>query len=362
MANEHEISAPGPLLDAQGRLKEPGFARSLVLDYDRKAIRVPAFRIKEWDYYCILAEDYGIALTIADNGYLGLVSATVLDLTASCEITESRMSAFPMGTWRLPASSRMGKTRAIRKDLRMAFTSDGGVRRLTVSWPDFGAKAAARTSSSLLATAGTGLVADIELTELAGGESMVIATPFPRAPRSFYYNQKINCQPARGYFRLGGREFPLVPERAFGVLDWGRGVWTYANTWLWGSASGYARRADSGKAIRFGFNLGYGFGDTQAASENMLFAEGKAHKLGRIAIELDDQNYLAPWRVRDEEGRLELRLEPILDRAASTNLLILASIQHQVFGRWNGFAILDDGQKVVIENLVGFCEKVRNRW
>ena len=59
----------------------------------------------------------------------------------------------------------------------------------------------------------------------------------------------------------------------FGTLDWGRGVWTHDNTWYWGSGNGYV----NGKP--FGFNIGYGFGNTSAASENALFYDGKIHKL-----------------------------------------------------------------------------------
>ena len=46
---EHRLSA-GELLDASGRLAEAGYATSLVRRYDRKDIKAPALRLKEWDY------------------------------------------------------------------------------------------------------------------------------------------------------------------------------------------------------------------------------------------------------------------------------------------------------------------------
>jgi hypothetical protein len=30
----------------------------------------------------------------------------------------------------------------------------------------------------------------------------------------------------------------IFKKGAYGVLDWGRGVWTYSNTWYWASMSG----------------------------------------------------------------------------------------------------------------------------
>jgi hypothetical protein len=36
--------------------------------------------------------------------------------------------------------------------------------------------------------------------------------------------------------------------------------------------------------------------------------------------------------------------------------------QHQLFGYFSGKAILDNGQEVKEQNLLGFAEKVCNRW
>ena len=53
---------------------------------------------------------------------------------------------------------------------------------------------------------------------------------------------------------------------------------------------------------------------------------------------------------------------PLMDRSAAIDLKLLCSIQHQVFGRFTGSAVLDDGQTIRVQNLTGFAEKVRNRW
>ena len=70
---------------------------------------------------------------------------------------------------------------------------------------------------------------------------------------------------ASGSALFNGKEYKLDPERNFGTLDWGRGVWTYDNTWYWSSGNGIV------KGKTFGFNLGYGFGNTAAASEIIIF-------------------------------------------------------------------------------------------
>ena len=189
---------------------------------------------------------------------------------------------------------------------------------------------------------------------------MVIVTPFKKK-RYFYYNQKINCLRAEGKVTAGGKEYIFNPEDSFAVLDWGRGVWTYKNTWYWGSASGLV------DGVPFGFNIGYGFGDTSAATENMLFCNGRAHKLSNVYFNIPLNNdgkeeYLKPWTFTSDDGRFEMSFQPILDRAACINAFVIKSDQHQVFGRFTGKAVLDDGTEIRVNNLTGFAEKVYNRW
>ena len=68
---QREIKLPGPLLDAQGHLREAGYAKSLLLSYDRKAIRANPLRIKEWDYYLVTNGRYALAL-LQGGGCFGL--------------------------------------------------------------------------------------------------------------------------------------------------------------------------------------------------------------------------------------------------------------------------------------------------
>jgi hypothetical protein len=74
----------------------------------------------------------------------------------------------------------------------------------------------------------------------------------------------------------------------------------------------------------------YGFGDTSAATENMLFYNGKTHKLSNVYwhIPLNEkgkEEYLKPWSFTSDDGRFEMEFQPILDRAACINALVLKS-------------------------------------
>ena len=185
---------------------------------------------------------------------------------------------------------------------------------------------------------------------------MNIATSWAEQRKAFYYNTKLNCLQASGQFRQAGKHYHLSPVRDLGVLDWGRGVWTYNNTWYWASASGYV------DAEPFGLNLGYGFSDRSPASENLLLYRGVAHKLDQVAFHFDRKNWLKPWQMRSNDGRLQLDFTPCVDRNSKLNLLLLASEQHQVFGHYRGHVTLDNGQVLQLNHLPGFAEEVRNRW
>lgn len=337
---QHEITQKGALLGADGNLREPGWARSLLLDYRRADVKANKLRIKEWDYYIVTNDSFGIALTIADNSYMGLISASVLDFEKPWEQTASVMTAFPMGKFKLPETSAAGDTLYGDKRVQMAFRVFEGERRLSCRFERFLGEDALELELSLAQPP---------------MDSMVIATPFS-APRAFYYNQKINCMRASGEAVLGKRRFAFSPETSFGTLDWGRGVWTYDNTWYWGNGNGVV----NGKP--FGFNIGYGFGDTSAASENLLIYDGVAHKLSKVQFNIPEDSFLKPWTFSSDDGRFEMDFVPILDRAARTNALIIESDQHQVFGRFSGKAVLDDGTVLELRDFLGFAEKVRNRY
>ena len=105
---QHEITASAPLLDEKGNLREPGYAKRLLPIYRRADIKAPVARIKEWDYYLVANDHFAVALTIADNGYMGLDSVSFLQFDEGWQMTRSPMRAFPMGRTGLPETSAAG--------------------------------------------------------------------------------------------------------------------------------------------------------------------------------------------------------------------------------------------------------------
>ena len=337
----HEVTRTQLLLDERGELREPGWSRSLVQKYRRAMIKAPGFRIKEWDYYIVMNDDFAAAFTVSDDGYIGLQSVSLLVFgDEPWEHTETVLGAFPMGKMRLPEDSSYGTTKYCDDRLQLIFEAKYHKRHISCHFENF--------------MDGKALDADIEL-EQPPMDTMVIATPWPKK-HAFYYNQKINCMRASGYVEFDGKRYSFDPKTDFGTLDWGRGVWTYDNTWFWGSGN-----ADI-DGNSFGWNIGYGFGDTTAATENILFWNGTAHKLDDVEFHLPEEGYMDTWRFTSSDGRFEMTFEPVLDRAACLDYKVIVSDQHQVFGRMSGKAVLDDGTEIEIRDVMCFAEKVHNRY
>ncbi|MEF9961173.1 MAG: DUF2804 domain-containing protein [Erysipelotrichaceae bacterium] len=336
----HEVTKKQRLLNNAGRLSEPGYSKSMLQEYSRKDIKSPSFRIKEWDYYLVLCDDFAFAFTISDDGYIGLQSVTILDFKKPWEHTETILNPFPMGKLKMPSSSISGNSIYEDKRLQMKFIVNKEQRRIICNFNNF--------------YQGKAFQCDITLQQSLF-DSMVIATPWNNK-KAFYYNQKINCMRASGYVFFDNTKYIFDPKTDFGTLDWGRGVWTYDNTWYWGNGNGIVE----GKP--FGFNIGYGFGNTSAASENVIYYDGISHKLDDITFTIPNDSYESPWNFTSSDHRFEMTFLPIIDRKAKTSLGIILTDQHQVFGKMTGQVILDDGKILHIKELTCFAECVHNRY
>lgn len=343
---QNEITTPQSLLDVDGHIANPGWARQLFWKYDRNAIHASKWRIKEWDYYLVANEHYGVAFTISDLGYIGLNSVSFLNFDENWEHTETIIEPFVFGKYHMPQSSVSGNAHFKNKKLNLKYEISDHKRKVLCHFPNFY----------------NGQDLDVKLS-LAQPQmdTMCIATPWKEKPTAFYYNQKINCLPASGQARLGDTTYDFAPDKDAGVLDWGRGVWTYDNTWYWGTGSSFLE----GEPI--GFNLGYGFTDRSSATENIVFYKNKAHKLDQVDFGIPKKadgsyDYMKEWNIISNDDRLTGTFRPVLNRHSDMNLGIIASFQNQVFGHFSGTAILDDGTSLDIPDIFCAIEVVHNKY
>jgi len=332
---EKEFMKAGPVLDQKGS-PIPGYSTKSILSYDRKAIKALPWRIKEWDFYQITDGEKCLQFTIGHASYAGQIGVMLFDFKKKKKIVEkNKFLVLPFNSLHMPPNAESDHQLTYEhKDMMMQFKTSLDETVLTCRWEDF--------------------TANIVLMH-KNPHSLVINIPFDESPKAFYYNHKINCMIAKGAVQYKGEKYQFDEAEAFGLLDWGRGVWPFHNEWYWSNGTGYV------EGEIFGFNLGCGFGNTSMATENILFYRGAAHKLGKVAFDLET-DYMKPWHLYDEEGRLDLTLTPLYDRTTKTKVLWVDNCCHQIFGEFSGKAVLDDGTSLSINKLISFAEHAVNNW
>ena len=341
-----QITQPSNLLLPSGQLAQVGWARQPLLDCNLEAANfypgraLQRYRLKCWDYYAIFTPRHFFSTTIADLGYAGNIFVYILDFSSGELHEEGLVIPLSRGI-SLPRNSTAGDAYFKDQHTTLSFQRNSDSRVISVSWPGF--------------NQGKGIGAEITLTSPPDHESMNIVIPI--GEKRFYYNHKVNCLPAKGYLQYGDVREEINPGESLGSLDWGRGVWEYSSFWNWASTSGFL---PDGRTI--GLNLGTGFGDTSAATENCLILDGRIHKLDEVKFNYDPHDYSSPWEFTDADGRLHLEFTPFTERLARTNLLFIFSEVHQMFGHYNGWVETDTGGKIEIHDLIGFAEEYHARW
>ncbi len=341
-----EITQPGPLLMPDGKLAQVGWARQPLLDCNLEAARFYAiqplqrFRIKRWDYYAVFTPHKFFSATVADLGYAGNLFVYMMDFDTGELHEEGLVVPFGKGVI-LPRNSDAGNSSFTDNRLKETFTLLPDRRHLSVAWPAF--------------HDGRGIEAEIDLHTQPGDESMNIVIPIGK--KRFYYNRKINCMPASGWIRYGQETISLEPSTCIGSLDWGRGVWEYQSYWNWASSSGFQ---PDGRTI--GLNLGCGFGDLSKAGENAFILDHRVHKLEQVKFDYVSGDYMKPWNFTSSDGRLNLVFTPFKERVAKTSLVVITSEVHQMFGRYQGTLVTDEGETIQIRDLTGFAEEHHARW
>ncbi|MDR3122990.1 MAG: DUF2804 domain-containing protein [Treponema sp.] len=338
-----EIDTPRSIVDEFGRPVHFGWARSPVFQYDRDLLRPPYQRITEMERYIIFSPTHLLAFEALDGGSLGHISISVVSLTDTKRFTQSFRVPFPMGTFDLPPRSDAGSTRIQQKKFGIDFTAmEGGSRIVKVDIPRFGHHRSLR--------------GELALTHPPGAESILTSSPWPREKNAFWYARSSPWYIAEGVMQLSDAELVFVKDKAWGILDWGRGVRPRSDIRLWAAACGLS----GGRQV--GFNLGHSAADSSAGTENAFFLDGKLHKLDQVVFHMPSSDWLEPWRFTSSDDRLEMIFKPHQERSDRTVMFFHSLQRRQVCGSFSGAVVLDDGSRLAFQNITGFAERRKTRF
>lgn len=361
------ITEKTPLFKEDGSLTQSGYCYTDDLyQYDRDDIVAPNWRIKEWDFYQVSNERYTMQITIADISLGGAVTVGFFDTQTGKAYSTMVLDLFTGGDFiEFSKGATTPHTYSVHRrnfDFDMEITK----KKRTIK---FAGKAS-----------GKDFTVDIVLDMLPNHESYVAAFPFDTNDNyHFYLNEKTNCMAANGTIKVGDDvtvEFKGLEDNSFGVLDWGRGVWPFHETWWWGNGS---TQLEDGRI--FGWEIGWDFGNTSEVSENCLFLDGKAYKIGYLKFE-NQEDIVKPlssdwvkkgkgtkWVIRsyDDEActipndDFNMEMTPQYDNYTMMRVICVGNLCHQVFGYWNGTVKVGD-EIIEIKDAYAFLERSDNMW
>jgi hypothetical protein len=327
---EREITQDVDLCLPDGRLNPDA------VGWSRRPLHRPNLRGwgrgKRWDYWGIVTPTHIVGVTVSSLDYAGVEALYLLDRASGEETVTEAVVPLARGVV-LPPRSGVGSAHAEAAGLR-----------IDLDEVPLGTRVRART-------------ADIDIDVVAarpeGHECLAVVVPW--SARRFQYTVKDLGRPVSGRISIGAVSHVVSPGTAYAVLDHGRGRWPYSVTWNWGAGHGTV------DGRRVSLQIGGTWTDDTGSTENALFVDGVAHKISEdLRWDYDPRDWVAPWRIRGE--RLEVTFRPFHERVARTNLLVIASETHQLFGTYEGWASMSDGTRVRVDGIVGWAEETRNRW
>lgn len=343
---QKEITESHDLLDNNGHLIESGKAKKLILKFNRSKVKAGKLRIKEWDYYEVLNENYGIILLYHDVGYLGVASVAWMDYNAGTFDELQEQVWFSKGKMNLPPDDK-GDIVFNRNGNYWECKHDGEDRVFKFDFPKF--------------RNGAGISGEIRCTEPTEMDSLVNVIPFKKKTQ-FVYAMKTNNYIPKGKVKIGKEEFDFTEENGSnGLIDWTRAVFPYHVEWRWSSFNGKI------SGVPFGLNIDYGItGFGTESSKDMIFYNYKGHYIDKVHYKWDKNDPYKDWTfksVNDDSVSGSLKVKWV--HKGGMNFVVLKTQVLKAYGFFTGTVKLDDGTIVEIkeeDRVFGHAEAVVNYW
>ena len=341
--HENELTEPVDLCTPDGERVNPA-----ALGWSRRPLHRANLRGrfgigKRWDYWAVLAGDLVLSSVYADVDHLGLADVWWAHVPTG-RTGGGGVVTVGNDDFDLPEVPGTAPLHVDRDGFALDITDDpDGTTHLVATWTEPDGR-----PGSL----------DVAVALPPGHESLNVVIPWAEDDR-FNYTSKHQARPATGTLAVGDDTFEIggAAGDAWGVLDVGRGRWPSEITWNWGGGAG--RAGDRVVGLQFGAKWTEGSGYT----ENGFLLDGRLTKLGReLDWQYDWDAPMEPWHIVDPGGQLDVVLHPRYDKHSQLPGRDKGSETHQVFGRFSGWVVTDDGERVDFDDVQGFAEEARQEW
>jgi len=345
-----EDAAPFAHAREGGGLVGAWLARRRGSPIERKA---RALALKRWHYTSVVSDRILFGCAVVDVGYVGNAFAYVVDRVTGRKHEYSTLTPGAAGI--LIASNSVDGTTSIRFPgfgaLALHNDSRTGLRRIEASLE--GSKRSGRPP----------LEASIAIRDDGASPPPIVCVDEPE-PHTCLYTHKVYALEAEGRVVAGDLGDAFDRTTGLAGLDYNVGYRPRETYWNWAAAAGR-----SAAGVRLGFNLTAhrrpdedmnSRGDD--AGDCGLWLDGERVKLEHVVFEYDRADLMSEWRIRDDEGLVDLRFSPAGERAEDVNAGLVVSRFHQPYGTFRGRLRSRSGTSHLLEDVYGVVEQHFARW
>jgi hypothetical protein len=299
------------------------------------------WRLKEWQHWGLLHPEVYVSIALVDAKFLATAWVSVFDRRARRIFEHARK--VPLGALRIPADVYDGGVTFDRQGFRVSIRNelDRGSHRISI---DVDAR------DNLPAIRGEVVAQQ----DMAAIHPLVTALTF--GPGKPFYSHKAPC-PLSGTLDIGTDRVTFDAARDFAILDEHKAFYPRNTFWRWAT---FACRDANGEVL--GVNLTQNvIADDAEQNENAIWHGNRLSPLGAARFEIPASPD-APWRIRTQDGRVDLVFQPHGARSEDLNLLIAVSKFRQPVGVFTGTLVDDDGVRHVVTEALGVVEDHRVTW
>jgi len=295
------------------------------------------FRLKEWQHFGIVAEDFYFGFAIVDTKYLGNSFCYFLDRATDDKVEHDRLS--PPGIAKVSRELWHDDCGFSFKGYRIGVENrlEAGIHRVEVDIKESSDRPGVRARLEI--------IEDLEKVE-----PLILVSPLKGNRPA--YTHKVAC-PARGEVEVGGKTYTLEEKDGIALIDVTKNFYPYRTSWKWATGGGHDSQ---GRMICLNLSQGDINLDMDKYHDNVIWVDGKIHFLGLARFDFDESDVLKPWHIETTNKTCVLDFTPGGERWGKVNFGILMSNFHQPYGAFRGTVLDSEGNSHEISDCFGVTE------
>jgi len=302
--------------------------------------KVPSFlrkyRLKEWQHYVLITDEISMGFVISDTHYMSMSFCYVVDQKTG-EYFEHHREKLGQKS-RLSRELWDDKCEYISPDYALEFHNNLAENKHE-------AKIRIRRDGNKPAI-------KVDLTMHEDLENIQpLITVLPISENRPLYTHKAAVA-VSGEVNIGKRKIVLDAEKDIVLIDVQKTYYPYKTHWRWATFAGYDKSGNL-LAMNLVKNI---ITDDETYNENVFWVNGKLHPLSAANFIINEDDFMAPWKISTTDGKCNLTFNPVGERADKINMGLIVSDYHQPYGKYSGTMVDSDGNSYEIEGLHGVTE------